>query len=246
MNARGLYLDLLKRVLVNLIYPEAEGIAADIVMSRQHGGDNPSLAHSMIGWERMTSLQRCCERVLWDRVPGHFIEAGVWRGGACIFMRAVLAAYEDRERKVFVADSFAGLPKPAQAFKMDGSNDLWKRDDLRVSVTQVEENFRKYGLLDEQVVFVQGWFRDTLRTLDYPFSIVRLDGDMYESTMDSLKALYPRLSVGGFLLVDDYGCFEACRAAVTDYRAAHGIDEQIEKTDWTEAWWRKEHDHVRE
>lgn len=243
MNARGLYLDLVKRSLLNLTYPESEVTGdqpvADIVKARQTGGDWPRFAYSMIGWERMSNLQRVCERVIWDHVPGHFIEAGVWRGGACILMRAVLAAY-DEPRMVFVADSFVGLPKPA--LKPDWDSDLWKHDYLKVSVTQVEQNFTTYGLLDDQVRFVKGWFKDTLHLLNESFAVVRLDGDMYESTMQSLEALYPRLSVGGFLLVDDYGCFEACRQAVHDYRDAHGVNEPIEKTDWTEAWWRKQHD----
>lgn len=200
-------MDLMKRSLLNLIYPEAEGVAADILEARKTGGDWPRLALSMIGWERMTNLERCCERALFDCVPGDFIEAGVWRGGATIFMRAILAAHQDSSRRVFVADSFAGLPKPnADLYPMDAASPilsmLHTHDYLKVSVTDVERNFAKYGLLDSQVVFVKGWFKDTLPALTGPFSVVRLDGDMYESTIQSLDALYPKLSVGGFLLVD--------------------------------------------
>ena len=87
---------------------------------------------------------------------------------------------------------------------------------------------------------LEGWFKDTLPTVaDRTWAVIRLDGDMYESTMDALTNLYPQLSPGGFLIVDDYG-FEPCRQAVADYRAAHGIDEPIEEIDWLGAFWRRE------
>lgn len=83
-------------------------------------------------------------------------------------------------------------------------------------------NFARSGLLDDQVVFLQGWFKDTLPAIPpgQRFALVRLDGDLYESTLDALTHLYPNLSVGGWLVVDDYGVIEACRQAVHDDGAA--------------------------
>jgi hypothetical protein len=90
------------------------------------------------------------------------------------------------------------------------------------------------------VRFLPGWFRDTLPTLGAErFAVVRLDGDMYESTMVALESLYPRLSVGGYLIVDDYA-IGLCRRAVADYRSRHGIDEPIVRIDHTGVFWRKE------
>ncbi len=95
-------------------------------------------------------------------------------------------------------------------------------------------------MLDEGVRFLKGWFKDTLPSAEAEaYAVLRLDGDMYESTMDALNALYPKLSPGGFLIVDDYGAVPACRQAVEDYRAVHGIDEPIIEIDWTGAYWRK-------
>jgi O-methyltransferase len=68
-----------------------------------------------------------------------------------------------------------------------------------------------------------------------------VDGDLYESTMDALTALYPRLSPGGFCIVDDYGALEACRRAVHDFRASHGIGDPIVPIDWTGVFWRRQH-----
>src|SRR5205085_12029434 len=101
-------------------------------------------------------------------------------------------------------------------------------------------NFHKYGLLDEQVVFLKGWFKDTLPTAPIDtLAILRLDGDMYSSTMDALVHLYPKLSKGGFCIIDDYG-LPACRQAVHAYRAQHHIQSEIREIDWTGSFWRKD------
>src|SRR4030095_17011572 len=129
---------------------------------REEGQLWPMLAHTMIGRKRLDNVQWCVEDALRRGVPGDVIETGVWRGGACILMRAVLAAYGVKDRRVFVADSFAGLPKPDGRYVQDTGDQLSKETFLAVSREEVEESFRKYGLLDSQVVFLQGWFKDTL------------------------------------------------------------------------------------
>jgi len=164
----------------------------------------------------------------------------VWRGGASIFMRAILKAYGITDRSVYVADSFQGLPKPTDEIdKNDPAGELYKAEQLAVTLEKVRRNFRAYDLLDGQVKFVQGWFCDTLPHLSVPkFAIVRLDGDLYQSTMDGLVHLYPKLSPGGFLIVDDYN-IPVCRQAVEEYRQKNKITDHIEKIDWTGVFWRK-------
>jgi O-methyltransferase len=106
----------------------------------------------------------------------------------------------------------------------------------------VKANFDRYCLLDEQVRFVPGWFRDTLPELAVEIAaiaVLRLDGDMYESTIDALTHLEPLVSPGGYVIVDDYGGIDACRQAVTDHRSTHGITAPIHTVDWTAVWWRK-------
>lgn len=207
---------------------------------RDEGLGWPRNADTMIGMKRLDNLQACVERVLADGIEGDLIETGVWRGGACIFMRGILAAYGDTQRRVFVADSFQGLPPPDADKYPDDSGDVhYKFDHLRVSEDQVRHNFERYGLLDARVVFLKGWFKDTLPTAPIDkLAVMRLDGDMYESTMDALDALYPKLSAGGYCLIDDYA-LEGCKKAVEDYRRVHGIESPIETVDWTGAYWRK-------
>ena len=199
----------------------------------------PEYADTMIGLKRLDNLQYCIETVISEEVPGDLIETGVWRG-ACIFMRGVLAAYGIEDRRVFVADSFEGLPKPdVGKYPSDKGDTLYTYRFLSVSKEEVERNFEKYGLLDKQVVFLKGWFKDTLPGAPIEkLSILRLDGDMYESTMDALNNLYPKLSQGGFCIIDDY-TLKGCRKAVDDYRAEHQINDEIEKIGGWAIFWRK-------
>src|SRR5579872_7299671 len=223
-QARRRYLDLLIRCLTNTIYGDPSmdpwhGAHFDQA-SRQRGEDWPSIAHSMAGIARLENLRDLTQRVLDEAIPGDLIETGVWRGGCCILMSGVLAANDVKDRKVFVADSFAGLPPPDPIrYPADVNCNFDTYTELAVSVDQVKANFAAYDLLDDNVVFVPGYFQDTLPALEAgPFALIRLDGDMYESTIIGLQALYPRLSPGGFVIVDDYGAIPACRQAVTDYR----------------------------
>jgi O-methyltransferase len=262
-----LYLDLLKRCLTNCIYADTETrtlpveayvrpelqaafraqklkVVQPLVIDwavRMEGRDWPPTAHTMIGVKRLAHLQRCVEDVLRDHVPGDLIETGVWRGGATILMRGVLKAYAVTDRTVWVADSFAGLPQPDLVkYPQDAKMDLHTYPYLAVSLEQVQANFARYGLLDEQVRFVKGWFRDTLPILPAKrLAVARLDGDMYESTIDALVHLYPKLSLGGYMVVDDYGNIGECRQAVDDYRAGQGISEEIRPIDASGVYWRR-------
>jgi 2-polyprenyl-3-methyl-5-hydroxy-6-metoxy-1,4-benzoquinol methylase len=242
-RGEALYLDLMKRALTNTIYEDAQlkGEKNFEPKKRDVGMDWPSSAHTMVGRKRLDQLQECIEAVLKDGVAGDFLEAGVWRGGATIFMRAVLKAHDVTNRRVFVADSFEGLPAPDPArYPADKDDSHHTQKDLAVSMEQVQANFSKYGLLDEQVIFLRGWFKDTLPNAPLTsLAVARLDGDMYESTIDAISALYPKLSVGGFLIVDDFGAVAACRKAIDDYRKAKGITETIVPIDWTGVFWRK-------
>lgn len=204
---------------------------------RSEGKTWPMYAHTMVGLRRLNHLQQCIETALRDRIPGDVIETGAWRGGTCIFMRGVLAAHNDLDRKVYVADSFQGLPRAKAKQDVDADDPF--PQCLAASESQVRENFRRYGLLDDQVVFLSGWFEDTLPAAPIKqLAVLRLDGDMYGSTMVALSALYPKLSPGGFCIVDDYG-LPPCKQAVMDYRAAHGITIPIETIDFTATFWRK-------
>jgi O-methyltransferase len=209
--------------------------------TRREGRDHPLFAHTMIGLNRLDNLQQCVLEALRDDVPGDLIETGVWRGGATIFMKAILRAMGEERRVVWVADSFRGLPKPVpERYPADAGDRLHTLEHLAVSMETVRANFEAYGLLDGNVRFLKGWFKDTLPSAPIKsLAVMRLDGDLYESTMDALTALYDRLSPGGVVIVDDYGDIASCRGAVEDFRAARGIVEELAWADWSCVWWRK-------
>jgi O-methyltransferase len=209
--------------------------------TRINGKDWPLYAETMIGYKRLSNVQDLVTKILLDNVEGDFAETGVWRGGTVIFMRAMLMAYDIKDRIVWAADSFDGLPKPnPEKYAADRDDKLYTYDQLKVGLDEVKENFRKYDLPDDQVRFLKGWFKDTLPTAPIQqLSLLRLDGDMYESTMDALVNLYPKLSIGGFIIVDDYSVIDGCRQAVQDYREKHGIVEEIIAIDADGVYWKK-------
>jgi O-methyltransferase len=240
--ALDLYLDLLEASLTGTLYSDVSQSpwTKDIYdpASRAVGRDWPSRAETMIGTARMRNLRALTQRVLDEHIPGDLIEAGVWRGGACIYMRGILVAAGDKKRRVFVADSFCGLPPPNEAlYPADAGDPHHTFRQLAISRADVEANFRRYGLLDDHVIFLEGWFKDTLPTAPIDqIALLRLDGDMYESTMDSLDALYHKVSPGGFVIVDDY-VLKPCAAAVEDFRGRHGISAPLNEVDGAAVWW---------
>jgi O-methyltransferase len=210
---------------------------------RQEGLDWPAEAETMIGLRRLQNLQDCITDVVANNVEGDLIETGVWRGGATIFMRAVLKALGDRERIVWVADSFAGLPRPdPEKYPADKGADFYLHNNvLGVSLEEVQANFARYGLLDDRVRFLKGWFKDILPTAPIEkLAVLRLDGDLYESTITALDHLYPKLSVGGYVIVDDYSpSIPCCVQAVDDFRAAHNITEEMNSTGQFGVFWKR-------
>jgi hypothetical protein len=238
----------LTKKLLNRILAREEATLArptTVDLSRNADGrlsvfDLPPWPLTMIGARRLDNVEQCMRSVLEEDVPGDFIETGVWKGGTTIFMRGVLRAYGITDRRVYVADSFEGLPAPdATNYPADRGSDFHLWPGLAIDLAAVRENFGRFGLLDDQLEFVKGWFRDTLPALrGHTWAIIRLDGDLYESTMDALENLYDDLAVGGWLIVDDYE-IEACRQAVTDFRASRGVTDEINAIDGYGVCWQK-------
>lgn len=240
---RAAYLELLKLSLCDLAGPSTTSVwkhtdgtllsrdlGADEFGIRVAGVDWPLHGTTMAGLQRLDDLQACVEAVVRDGVEGDLIEAGTWRGGASILMRATLDALGD-DRTVWVADSFQGFPT--------ADEELAPIDYLAVSIDDVRANFARFGY-ERGVEFVEGFFEDTLPGLaGRRWSVVRLDGDTYEATWTTLQALYPGLAAGGYVIVDDYGALEECRRAVDEFRAQHGIEDPIEEVDWTCVHWRR-------
>jgi O-methyltransferase len=268
-GSRQLYLDLLKRCVMNTIYEDSPApayvIGEQLVQYTQYSADKrlagqdwPSSAHTMIGLKRLNNIQALAEDVLSSGVEGDFIEAGVWRGGATIFMRGILKAYGIQNRCVWVADSFRGFPKPEQTTERSYSSPGFKLIRERLAnndpslgsslkmlgqgtqLEEVKQNFARYGLLDEQVKFIQGFFSDTLPSAPVEkLAMLRADGDLYDSTFEILENLYPRVSSGGYVIIDDYNSFQECRRAVNDYLEMNGLQVDLVPIDSDAVFWQK-------
>ena len=214
---------------------------AELMELRRRGLGWPARAHTLIGVERLNNIQLCVESVLRDNVPGDLIETGVWRGGACIFMRAILKAYGDETRNVWLADSFEGLPPPNTTdypAGAGGRHHVWS-EVFAVTRENVEENFRQYDLLDDRVRFLVGWFKDTLPGAPIDkLAVLRLDGDMYEATWQALDSLYDKLSPGGYVIVDDY-YLAPCAKAVHDFRDRRAITDEMIDIEGRSVYWRR-------
>jgi len=242
--------------------PDNSPIAPFSLDRRLTGHDWPSQAHTMIGVQRLDNIQALVEDILREEVPGDLIETGVWRGGSTIFMRGLLKAHGITDRAVWAADSFVGPPSrdedgaSSRSFSSPGMEGIreglqhsslpqqvQERIDLIMQGTsyeEVRERFSRYGLLDDQVKFLRGWFRDTLPTAPIEhLALLRLDGDWYDSTLDALEALYPKLSNGGYVIVDDYNAFEECRRAVHDYLDGIRVEADITEIDDEAVFWQK-------
>lgn len=244
-----IYLELLKRALTRTGFDDCYGVVPKNtrtvgralrwhvfnviqrslkVVGLQAVARSGRIGESMMGYGAMNSLHQCIAKVVQDGVVGDFCETGIWRGGGCIFMAGAARAMGQTQRLIWCCDSFEGLPKPKDEYLADEGDELWKQE-LGVSVEQVKANFQKYSLLSDNVRFLKGFFSDTMPTAPIErLAVLRLDGDMYESTIVVLRHLYDKVSPGGFVIFDDYGMIDGCDKAVHDFRAERTVSEPLE------------------
>jgi O-methyltransferase len=237
---RDAYIDLIKRSITNYTYLGEDTsfenfrcVAHYQVQQGQWKIDPLARPVTLLTKSQLDLVETAVLAVEKRGVPGDFIEAGIWRGGVVILMRALINAHKMTDRKVFAADSFAGIPKNARALNdpVDSWSDRWI-----ASLEEVQRNVARFGLLDEKIAFVPGFFSDSLKGLaGETFAVMRLDSDSYDSVEESLVYLYPLLSKGGVIIIDDWHLV-GCKAAVLNYRSRHGITEELKTHDGNAYW----------
>ncbi len=208
------------------------------------GHNYPLFALSMIGRDSLDSLAAQVIAAIDGGIPGDLIETGVWKGGASILMSVIVHAMgQSRRRRVFVCDSFDGVPPPnSRAFPIDSGSKLHTQQGLKIEIDSVVENFLALRALHDNVVFVKGFFNETMARMGDVSSIavLRLDGDLYESTLQVMQMLYPRLSIGGFCIIDDWGLDNGwSKKAVVHYMSLCGVTDEVQFD--SVAWWIKTH-----
>jgi Macrocin-O-methyltransferase (TylF) len=251
---RDAYLELLKLSLCDLVGAETRMVAKDdhgvfsrpLVDEQQlswrvDGSDWPLNGLTMVGLRRLDDLQARIEQLVADRIEGDLIEAGAWRGGASILMRATLDSLGD-DRELWVADSFQGFPQPESGTVDDTlETDVGAIDYFAPGLEAVKGYFERFGV-GELVRFVPGFFEQTMAGLGgRRWALIRLDADGYNATRLVLDTLYGGLARGGYVVIDDYFTpgLDVCRDAVDGFRSDHGIEDEITRIDWTGARWRK-------
>jgi O-methyltransferase len=244
-DLKSIYLNLLIRTLTNSMYPESE--------DKSKNGGWPLYSHTMLPTEKLNTIRYCIDYCLENDIDGDLIETGVWRGGAVIFMEGVLHASGALNKKVYVADSFEGLPCPSIGgceedagsgyFGQRGARGKlpWAerhKEELSIGLEEVKNNFKKYNLLKDNVFFVKGFFEHSMKNIDIDkLCLLRLDGDMYSSTIVVLNELYDKVTKGGFVIIDDWKLPQA-QKAVVDFRKNNNITEPLLR-DGTGVFWQK-------
>lgn len=214
------YIQLMKKVILNSIYEDGPWIMDGHLWPK-------GKALTMIGTRRLNNLYMLIKTVLENDIKGDIIEAGCWRGGAMMFARSILNTYNQKNKKVYMCDSFSGIPPmPNSKYKQD--KEAYTFDILNYNPVENVYAMLKKLNLENGTIIVKGYFNETLKNIPAKlFSIIRLDGDTYISTIQAITALYPKLSIGGYIIIDDYIGWASCKQAVTDYRKQHNIDEEI-------------------
>jgi O-methyltransferase len=205
--------------------------------------------HTMTSPARCKHLWNTCNQVIDERVDGDFVECGVWKGGSAGLMGLVLK-FRGETRAIHLFDSFEGLPEPtiedgARAAEYSGgraSGALQSVDKCRAGSEEVRDFlFGQLDLDDKLVKFHVGWFQDSVPKIAPtlgPISILRLDGDWYESTRICLEFLYPLVSSGGIVILDDYYCWQGCAKAAEEFRSRSAIKSPIHRIDRDAAFWK--------
>ena len=260
-EARYGYLQVLNSLVTGMIYGSAEksvgpGLQISkhklnnmLIENRLNGLDWTYLGYTMTGTKRIGTIEFLLKDIFDKKIAGDFVETGVWRGGSSIFARGVIRAYHEGFRSSYVCDSFAGLPPGKIIFGVGDMN--WDNTPyLEVNSLEVAKNFHSVSMLDPNVIFVQGFFNNSMPHLKKQMgkiSILRLDGDIYESTVDVLYHLYDKVEIGGYIIIDDWNKDDLtpptpfpAKTAVLDFFKVHNInDAEIITIDPIAIYWQK-------
>jgi O-methyltransferase len=200
---------------------------------------------TLVSYERLLATLMTCKYVITNDIQGDFVECGVWRGGNSIVAAEMIKLYQS-EKKVWMYDTFTGMAQPTDIdvdiYGVSAYNEYntSKREGYNAmfyaSLDDVKNQFRTRDLLGSNVQFIQGDVAETLNSansLPESISVLRLDTDWYESTKVELEILYPKLSLGGCLIVDDYGHWEGSKRAVDEYFNSYKPKPYLQYTDYT-------------
>jgi len=199
---------------------------------------------TMTSSERISAFCHAVRYIAKHGIPGDIVECGVWRGGSMMAAALTLQAEQDIFRTLHLFDTFAGMPPPSEIDRAaqsgrsaaslleeaDSSSDLW----ALATIDDVRANLESTNYPADRIRFIRGRVEDTIpREAPEEIAILRLDTDWYQSTRHELMHLYPKLSIGGILIVDDYGHWEGARRALDEYISDNRLVILLQRIDYT-------------
>jgi hypothetical protein len=202
--------------------------------------------HTVVEGKFYDEMVRFMGELATNRVPGDILVAGVWKGGSSLYLQALNRAFHLGKR-VWLCDTFRGFIDEDITHRKDQEALRIFAEDLRFSVAlptagDVERLFRRCHLWGDDVHILEGRLEEMLADRRWKqLSLIHIDVDFYEPTLAALELTYDSLSVGGYVVIDDYGVeMFNCADAVDDFRAAHRISEPLQRmTDYI-AYWRRD------
>ncbi|MEO1206518.1 MAG: TylF/MycF/NovP-related O-methyltransferase [Pseudomonadota bacterium] len=201
---------------------------------------------TMTSVERIYAMHQSVEYITRNQIPGAIVECGVWRGGSIMVAIKTLQKLQETSRQIYLYDTYDGLPKPDENLDVDmfGNNaiDGWIKFNrgykasnwAYASLMDVKTNVGSLGYPEDKIEFVKGMVEDTIpATIPDQIALLRLDTDFYVSTKHELEHLYPRITPGGVLIIDDYGHFLGARSAVDEYISTLKIKPMLTRIDYS-------------
>ncbi len=200
--------------------------------------------YTMTSVERMFSLYKAIEFIVDNKIPGDIVECGVWKGGSMMLCALKLLEMGEITRKIYLYDTYKGMTEPSHHdirtfdnFKAKTKYDKLKHKGIKwdyASLNEVKRNCISTGFPKMNLIFIEGRIEETIpQTVPKKISILRLDTDWYESTYHELYHLYPKLSVNGILILDDYGHWKGAKEATDKYIKENNIKILFNRNDKT-------------
>lgn len=221
-----------QKAIINTLY--ADYTAEEILII------NEVSEFTLTNSERIVSLIRAVQHLEKHNIPGDIVECGVWKGGSIIAILKTLMALKSFDRNIYLYDTFEGMSVPNAidlSYKGESALKFYSENEdyCNSSLEEVKKNVQKIGYPNDKIHYVKGKVEDTIPSygVSKEISLLRLDTDWYESTLHELIHLFPRLTTGGLIIIDDYGHWQGCKKAVDEYLKNNGIELFLSRIDYT-------------
>lgn len=200
-------------------------------------------SQTLVSQERFSTIENFFKHAKKEDLKGDVVECGTWKGGTFAYMCHICLTAD--LGTCWGLDSFEGLPDPSDEDGQKAKVRMKRPNKLEASISDVNKSLSLIGIdpENELIKIVKGFFESSVpetKKKIKKISLLRLDGDWYDSTKICLENFYDLVVDGGMIVIDDYGHWEGCKKAVDEFRQKKEITTKLQKTDYTEYTWIKE------